>query len=77
VAQADTPNILNCSSDRYFWISWTNTEGSEISVGRNTQVNKGTIATWVDISPKVVTGVCVATSNDNIGSWSVNTLPGN
>jgi len=77
VAQAETPNILSCSSDRYFWIAWTNmADVSEIAVGRNTQINKATITTWVDFSPKVVTGICVATGNNHVGSWSINTLPG-
>jgi hypothetical protein len=72
VAQADTPNILSCLYDRYFWIGWTNTT---ISVGRNTQAFNGAVVTWMNTIVKSITGVCI--SNDvNPGTWAVNSLPG-
>jgi Farnesoic acid 0-methyl transferase len=72
VAQADTPNILSCLYDRYFWIGWTNTT---VSIGRNTQAFKGAVVTWMDTNVKSITGVCIS-SNNNPGTWALNSLPG-
>lgn len=72
VAQVDTPNILSCLYDRYFWIGWTNTT---ISIGRNTRAFNGAVVTWMDTIVKSITGVCVS-SSATPGTWAVDSLLG-
>lgn len=66
VQRKNTPNILNSTSPKAFWISWRD---NYIQVGEGTEFNKNPIISWRNPRQQPVRSVSISTGFGSEGQW--------
>ena len=72
VSFAETPNILNETEFREFWVSW---KDGRIAVGRGRQPLLQEILAWTDSNPMTISYLTMG-MYDNDGYWQIHTVQG-
>lgn len=73
VVEVDTPGILDGTTFKVFWVSWT---GGVIEVGTGTRVGQGGIMSYDDPEHHAINSLSLTTGFDYEGVWSVGRLSG-
>jgi len=64
----DTPGILSCTEQRYFWVTW---QYGAISVGRGEIIGLDEIMDYQPMELYPVTAVAYSTGYDYNGTWYI------
>lgn len=69
VSEVDSPQILNCTEVRMFWIAWRS--AGEIAFGKGSAPLQGRLLYYQDPNPYRLTALSVATPQGVMGVWKV------
>lgn len=73
LTEVNTPQILNCTASRLFWISW---RSGDISVGRGSVPQQNRFLYFRDPNWHQVTSMSLLTPSGVNGRWSVGNIAG-
>ena len=72
MAYTNTPDILNCTETRAFWVSW---DAGMIRVGSGGIPDAEIVVEWQDPEPQAVVMAGFSTYYDSDGDWMISFVP--